>query len=368
MLTWQGNQPNQQVAALPPADRQWLENLIANLQGTKQEVDGHQRAQSVLAELHQQGWGVNGFLRGANLTESDLSETDLRFFDLKGANLHRASLRGSDLRFANLRVADLHAADLSETNLADANLSSANLRQVNLSGANFYHTALNQADFAEAIVGFTTFNDVNLHGVKNLDRVLHLRGPSSIGVDTLYRSEGSIPREFLEGCGVPEMMITFLKSLTGKAIEYYSCFISHSTNDQIFCDRLYSRFRQEKVRVWYAPEDLKGGQNMLGQIDEAIRYHDKLVVVLSRHSMRSRWVQMEISRTLEKEQENGRRMLFPISIIPFDDLRHWECYDDEGNDLAAAVLDCYIPDFTQWKYHDTFEKAFARLLYDLQVD
>jgi hypothetical protein len=64
----------------------------------------------------------------------------------------------------------------------------------------------------------------------------------------------------------------------------------------------------------------------------------------------------------------GRWKLFPIRLVDFDTLRHWECFDaDTGKDLAVEVREYFIPDFTRWKDHDTFERAFARFLKDLQA-
>ena len=39
-----------------------------------------------------------------------------------------------------------------------------------------------------------------------------------------------------------------------------------------------------------------------------------------------------------------------------------------GEDLAREVRKYHIPDFTNWKDHDTFEAAFARLLRDLKAE
>ena len=68
------------------------------------------------------------------------------------------------------------------------------------------------------------------------------------------------------------------------------------TQDQAFADRLHSRMVQEKLRVWYPPEDMRGGRKGVDQIDQAIRVHDKLLLVLSKASMESGWVRYEIKR------------------------------------------------------------------------
>jgi len=46
----------------------------------------------------------------------------------------------------------------------------------------------------------------------------------------------------------------------------------------------------------------------------------------------------------------------------------WECFDPEtGTDLAAEIREYYVPDFRDWKNHDSFEKAFAQLLEGLKA-
>jgi hypothetical protein len=103
-------------------------------------------------------------------------------------------------------------------------------------------------------------------------------GASSIGIDTIYLSGGNISEVFLRGCGVSEDFITFMKSLVGKPIEFYSCFISYSSRDQEFAERLHADLRSRNVRCWFAPEDLKIGDRLRPSFDEAIRVHDKLMV------------------------------------------------------------------------------------------
>src|SRR4051794_6453692 len=49
--------------------------------------------------------------------------------------------------------------------------------------------------FGHARVGWTVFGNVYL-AAYGLDAVSHI-GPSTIGIDTLYRSEGNIPEVFL---------------------------------------------------------------------------------------------------------------------------------------------------------------------------
>jgi hypothetical protein len=52
-----------------------------------------------------------------------------------------------------------------------------------------------------------------------------------------------------------------------------------------------------------------------------------------------------------------------------EDVQPWRCIDpDTGCDMALEVRKYHIPDFSNWKNHDSFEDAFARLLDDLKRD
>jgi hypothetical protein len=66
----------------------------------------------------------------------------------------------------------------------------------------------------------------------------------------------------------------------GQAIQFYSCFISYSTKDQEFAKRLHEDLQNKRVRCWFASEDLKIGDPFRQRIDEAIRLHEKLLVLV----------------------------------------------------------------------------------------
>src|SRR5436189_5614353 len=96
--------------------------------------------------------------------------------------------------------------------------------------------------------------------------------------------------------------ITYIRSLAGKAIEYYSCFISYSSKDEAFAKRLYADLQSNNVRCWFAPHDLKIGDRYRDRIDESIRLYDKLLLILSKHAVTSSWVEQEVETALEKER------------------------------------------------------------------
>ena len=329
------------------------------------------------------------------------------FPDLEGANLRAAQLCEADLRGAKLFKVDLIGVDLLETYL-----EGADLRGAYLMGAVLRAAHLENSDFTNAQMYRTVFGDNDLSTVKGLETVEHL-GPSTIGIDTIYKSKGNIPEVFLRGAGVPEEFIVYMRSLVGKAIDFYSCFLSYSSKDDDFAQRLHADLQQKGVRCWFAPEDLKIGDKFRTRIDESIRIYDKLMVILSENSIRSPWVEDEVEAALEKERKKpgdgfrdtgygeretgsgedaaarekerqkpgdgfrdtghgqggaalekerkpGNTVLFPIRL---DD-----AVMDTGQAWAASLRRTrHIGDFRAWKDHDQYQKSFERLLRDLKA-
>jgi uncharacterized protein YjbI with pentapeptide repeats len=292
-------------------------------------------------------------LVGVNLAQSNLFEANLASANLSGANLD-----GANLREAILFRANLEDAILDDANLFGAHLGGAKLTNSVLFGANFNQSILDNTDLSKAAIGTTSFGDNDLSTVIGLATVKHV-SPSTIGIDTIYRSRGKIPEVFLRGAGVPETFITFMRSLTDNPIEFYSCFISYSNKDDAFAAELHTKLQAQQVRCWKDSEDLKIGDRFQEEIERAIRLHDKLLVVLSENSVNSAWVEREVQAAFEKEQRQGSTVLFPVR-------------------LDEAVMDCprawaanirrtrHIGDFRKWKDHDSFQKSLDRLLRDLK--
>ncbi|HWZ98710.1 MAG TPA: toll/interleukin-1 receptor domain-containing protein [Candidatus Dormibacteraeota bacterium] len=306
-------------------------------------------------------------LREAVLVDSNLTGADLLGANLSGSDMRRAVFEGANLGGANLRAANCSQADLTGTTLRSADLSRARLDHSSLRGAD-----LHAANFSGAHVAGVRFKgsgmertllaNVDLSSAKELDAVLHA-GPSTIGLDTIYESRGAIPEVFLRGAGVPEPFIVQMKALVNamEPIQFYSCFISHSSKDEEFTRKLHRDLQAEGVRCWFAPEDMKIGDPFRDRINEAVRLYDKLLLVLSESSIESPWVEDEVEAALEKERLQKHTVLFPIRL----DDAVMSC----SKAWAARVRRIlHMGDFRKWKDHDEYQKAFARLMRDLKAE
>jgi hypothetical protein len=324
-------------------------------------------------------------LSQANLSDADLTMAHLSAADLDEAVLHRAKLHGANLGTANLLLANLREADLSGAvlylaNMLGADLSGADLTRAGLIQTNLNHVDLRDAKMCEAMLfgalfspracsgadltgarlGNTIFADVDLHGVLGLDVTVH-NGPSTIGFDTFYRSRGALSDTFMKATGASDSLLRALATSDDSPPPYYSCFISYSGSDERFARKLYRDLQQSGVRCWFAPEDIKVGDSFGQTIEQSLRKHEKILIVLSRASIKSRWVQREFESAMEREAREESQLLFPIRI------------DDEimRTDTAWAShirQTRQIGDFSTWSRGRKYSTALRRLLRDLSKD
>ena len=272
-------------------------------------------------------------------------------------DLSGGDFRGTVLRYANLKDANLSGADLRDTNLRHANLGRARLDHARLYRAYFSNTRLLETSFAGAVLYETVFADVDLSSAKFLDTCVH-KGPSVVDHRTLDRS-APLPVPFLRGCGLPDTLIEATLTRGGMS-RYHSCFLSYSSQDQRFAEKLYADLQEHGVRCWFAAEHLQIGEKIRIGIDDSIHRHDRLLLILSRHSVTSQWVEQEVETALARERDEDTTVLFPIRL------------DDEVMSISRGWPGHIrntrnIGDFRQWQVPASYEPALARLLRNLEI-
>jgi uncharacterized protein YjbI with pentapeptide repeats len=322
--------------------------------------------------------------RNADLSEADLSEADLREANLWGANLSRvnlfrAKLSGANLQRVELMGADLGDANLSGVNLAGANLAFARLNNSTLSYAIFFQVELKNTDFLNSFIDRTVFADTDLGQVLNLDKVRHM-GPSSISEDTLAHSKGYIPESFLRGCGLTDIQVESAKlynlKLTNEeilkiqdhifelratqALQISPLFISYSHADKEFVDRLDAILTSKGIRFWRDTHDAIAGR-LETQIDLAIRQNPTVLLILSRNSLSSDWVQHEVRKSQELQKKLGRDVLCPITLDNSWKTSKWP------QRIMEQIMEYNILDFSGWENQTTFDAKFSKLLRGLHL-
>jgi predicted ATPase len=142
------------------------------------------------------------------------------------------------------------------------------------------------------------------------------------------------------------------------AAQYYSCFISYSSKDERFAEKLHADLAARGVECWFAPEDLRIGDRFRQRIDDEIRAHAKLLLVLSEASVASDWVASEVEAAFERERETKATLLFPIRLD--------EAVMATRSAWAAEIRRTrQIGDFRKWEDEAAYAKGLARVLRDL---
>ena len=99
-------------------------------------------------------------------------------------------------------------------------------------------------------------------------------------------------------------------------------FISHSYADSKFVEKLRTELIKNGIEVWIDKNILKVGDNIAQKIDNALNEADYIIFVLSKESVNSKWVQLELSTTLNNEISREQLYIIPIIIddcdIPFE--------------------------------------------------
>ena len=89
-------------------------------------------------------------------------------------------------------------------------------------------------------------------------------------------------------------------------------FISHATTDDDFVRRLREELEGQGVTVWVDSRNLRGGDKLAPDIQQAIAEARQFIVVLSPSTINSSWVPWEIQTSLEVEtqrQGEGYRVI-----------------------------------------------------------
>jgi len=340
---------NLKEANLSETDLRWADLTSANLEGAN--VNRADLRRAILSRTN---------FKRANLSEANLSETYLCRADLSEADLKKAIFIRSDLASVDLSDSDIRKADFRWSYLINTKFNGADLSGANLIEANLSKSELNRSNLSEAFVAWSCFGDNDLSHTQGLEKVKHF-GPSTIGIDTIFRSKGKIPVEFLRGAGVPEHFITYTGYLNARAFECNSCFISYSGKDRNFIEKLNVDLQKEGIRCWFAPEEMKMGDESRQRVNQQIRIHEKLLIVLSEFSIESAWMQQEVEAALEEERHRNRSVLFPIRL---DD----SSLDGEKKWLVNLQKTHQIYDFSAWDNWEAYYEQFFLLFNDLETN
>ena len=121
-------------------------------------------------------------------------------------------------------------------------------------------------------------------------------------------------------------------------------FLSHAARDAKLVRSIVELLRRHRLRVWYAPSHIAGGRRWHDEIGRALARCDWFAVVLTKSSVRSRWVKRELQFALENSSYDDR-------IVPI------LCQDCDHRRLSWTLSSFQMIDFRR-----NHSKGAARLL------
>ena len=138
----------------------------------------------------------------------------------------------------------------------------------------------------------------------------------------------------------------------------YSCFVSFSSADETLVAMLVADLRKHGVKCWFAPDDLRIGEATRPAIAKAIQSHEKLLVVISKNSLCSPWVESEVEIAFAEERRRQEKIIFPIKL----DVEISNHASGWAGDIQRMRN---IGDLTGCEDQNTYQVALARILRDL---
>jgi TIR domain len=93
-----------------------------------------------------------------------------------------------------------------------------------------------------------------------------------------------------------------------------SVFLSHSHLDKAIARQIYLELTRHSFVCWFDEAELRPGDSLIQRIEAAIDSVDYLIVLLSRASVTSAWVQKELRSVLVEEIALGRIRVIPVQI------------------------------------------------------
>jgi uncharacterized protein YjbI with pentapeptide repeats len=325
--------------------------------------NGKKGKQAVLKGEDLTGMDIHQVFREVGTNSPVLKNVDFREAILDGAQIDSFCYWECDFSKSSMIGAGLYLADLRHTKFVGSNLTNANLGVAELDYADLREANLAGANLAGAYINHTDFRGANLKGIKGVESI-KITG-NCLGIDYINEELEEIKEVEKEGYGltIGDVRITRSKLEKWKTdldsnSRYPNCFISYSSKDQDFVDKLYNDLKKAGVSCWYDSNDLNVGDKLRTVIDEAIKKNEKVLLVLSENSIESDWVGIEVEKAFRKEKELGVVVLFPIRI---DD-----SVMSSDQDWAFHIRkQRHIGDFSNWKSLDRYNSKLSRILRDL---
>ncbi|MCX8058639.1 MAG: toll/interleukin-1 receptor domain-containing protein, partial [Spirochaetes bacterium] len=143
-------------------------------------------------------------------------------------------------------------------------------------------------------------------------------------------------------------------------------FISHSSKDHEFVNELVKKLRKDNIDLFVDDLDIKVGDHIKEKIDQGLEECDFFMVILSKNSLQSKWVEEEIDIATLKKLSGKNIKILPVILdleineIPerFRAIRAASFYHNEIKDDEYLKIIEQIRDSEKAKALNKFQESF----------
>lgn len=124
-----------------------------------------------------------------------------------------------------------------------------------------------------------------------------------------------------------------------------SVFISYSSKDSLFIDKLSNKLIENRIPVWLDKWEMQPGDSLIDKIQHGLEDSSYLLVVLSKNSIQSEWCKKELNSGLMRELNEKKVVVIPVLIeeckVPL--LLQEKVYADFKTDFKKGFNDLMRP-------------------------
>ena len=126
--------------------------------------------------------------------------------------------------------------------------------------------------------------------------------------------------------------------------------------------------KDKGIRCWLDERQILPGDDLHDEIDKGIKLWDKTLICCSQSSLNKPWVDREITKAVQKEEQLWKKYnKKTLAIIPLDldnYIHQWE------SGKVSILTECYIANFQGWEPDkaEQFEGVLESVVKALKAD
>lgn len=216
-------------------------------------------------------------------------------------------------------------------------------------------------DHWEAVAMHTRWRDVS-------NRIVNCGVKLNVVLSAIAQASDTVTIDPGDRAAKPSFKSASAAPTTPSTPDFYSVFISYSHADKVLARRILNDLQGHGVRCWLDEHQIYPGDDIYDQVQRGVRLWDKIVLLCSKTSLTSWWVDNEIEQAFQKEQnlmkQRGHKVL---TVIPLD--LDGYLFDGWSSGKAPQLRGRLAADFKGWDSDDSkYEASFERLLVALRAD